>query len=73
MTDRNANIYDLSAYRIRKSDTPVPADVKADVPAPAPPSKSGLMSAAPFAMPAAFFTFWPALPPDQPRDDQGGA
>ena len=68
MTDRNANIYDLRAYRARKAEATVPVDVKADAAPAAPPAKSGLMSAAPFAMPAAFFTFWPALPPDRSRD-----
>lgn len=73
MTYRIANIYDLRAYRERKSDAAVPADGKADVAAAAPQAKNELMSAASFAIPAAFFTFWPGPPPERPRDDHDGA
>ena len=71
MTHRNADIYDLKAYRDRASPTPVPAEVTADVPIPAPPPISGWVSAASFAMPAAFFAFWPALPPQPSRERDG--
>ncbi len=73
MTYRIANIYDIRAYRERKPDAAVPADGNADVAAAAPPAKSELMSAASFAMPAAFFTFWPGPPPERSRDDRDGA
>lgn len=74
MAERNADIYDLKAYRNRQSATRLLAEMKANaaapVPAPAAAARpsSEAVSAASFAMPAAFFAFWPGLPPESSRD-----
>ncbi len=75
MADRNADIYDLKAYRNRQSAARLLAEKKAaaasPIPAVAPRPRSEAVSAASFAMPAAFFAFWPSLPPDQSREHDG--
>ena len=83
MAQRNAVIYQLKAYRNRQSATPLPAESKATamaaastraaalVPASAPQQQKEAISAASFAMPAAFFAFWPALPPLSSHDHDG--